>query len=68
MHRSEARELTSCAGCGAEIHASADRTYAVDAERSLCFACAVQRGGSFDALHDLWTEVPDLSGLADPDD
>ncbi|MBM4382800.1 MAG: hypothetical protein FJ091_05465 [Deltaproteobacteria bacterium] len=68
MHRSEARELGYCAECGAEVHSSRDRTYAVDAERSLCFACAVQRGGCFDERRDLWTHAPDLSGLSEPDE
>jgi hypothetical protein len=68
MHRSEMRELEYCTECGAEIHSSRDRTFALDSERSLCFACAVQRGGSFDAGHDVWTRAPDLSGLGEPEE
>jgi len=68
MHSSEARELDTCTECGAEIHTARDRSFALDSERSLCFACAVQRGGSFDALHDVWTHAPDLSGLSEPEE
>ena len=64
MDISEARELELCRECGAEVHASRDRTYALDAERVLCFACAVKRGGAYDERHDLWTAAPDLAGLA----
>lgn len=64
MHLSEARQLDTCAECGAELHASRDRAYAVDSERMLCFACAVRRGGSYDEFHDIWRAPPDLSGLA----
>ncbi|HEY8122323.1 MAG TPA: DUF4136 domain-containing protein [Myxococcota bacterium] len=67
MHRSEARELELCTACGAEVHAARDRTYALDAERVLCFACAVRRGGAYDEQHDLWRAAPDLTDLA-PDD
>ncbi len=63
MRRSEDYELDSCAACGGEVHVSRDRTYALDAERVLCFACAVQRGGSYDEQHDLWRETPDVADL-----
>jgi hypothetical protein len=64
MHRSEERELGFCADCGAEVHESRDRAYALDAHRLLCFACATRRGGAYDEQHDLWVDVPDLGGLA----
>ena len=63
MHRSEATELDFCAECGAELHVSRDRAYALDAERLLCFACATRRGGSYDEERDLWVEAPSLGGL-----
>lgn len=66
MHRSEELELESCAECGAEVHTARGRSYALDAERVLCFACALRRGGSYDDRHDTWTEAPDLAGLTPP--
>lgn len=63
MRRSEASEYEFCADCGAEVHVSRDRTYALDAARVLCFACAVKRGGAYDEQHDLWVESPDLADL-----
>lgn len=67
MHRSEASELDTCADCGAEVHVARDRTFAAPGDRVLCFACAERRGGSYDELHDVWTQAPDLSGLPTPD-
>jgi len=63
MHRSDESELDSCTECGAEVHASRDRSYALDAERALCFACAVRRGGVYDEHRDLWVDAPDLADL-----
>jgi hypothetical protein len=63
MHRSEANELERCAECGAELSVPRDRGYALDADRALCFACAVKRGGAYDEQRDLWVEAPDLAGL-----
>jgi hypothetical protein len=65
MHRSEQRELEFCSECGAEVHVSRDRAYAVDADRVLCFACATKRGGAYDEHRDLWVEAPDLAGLGE---
>jgi hypothetical protein len=63
VHRTEELELDVCAECGAEVHATRDRGYALDSERVLCFACAERRGGAYDELHDIWTAAPDLSDL-----
>jgi hypothetical protein len=62
MHRTEADVLESCAQCGAEIDASRDRAYGFRGG-SLCYACAMRRGGSYDELHDVWTQAPDVEGL-----
>ncbi len=64
MHASEAHQFEFCASCGAEVQIARDRGYALDAERVLCFPCAVQRGGSYDEHRDLWVEAPDLANLA----
>lgn len=63
MHRSETRELTSCADCGADVWPDRDRAYAFGPEACLCFDCAVRRGGSYDETHDRWLRPPDSRGL-----
>ncbi len=68
MHRSETLELASCAVCGAEIAPARDRAYAAGTDAFLCFACATQRGGTWDEAHDRWLEAPDTSGLPLRDD
>jgi hypothetical protein len=64
MHRSEADSLIHCSECGSEISLNLDRTYAVTEDEGMCFACAIQRGGVYDELHDSWTQPPTLSSLA----
>jgi hypothetical protein len=63
MHRSESDEMTLCLVCGAEISVAVDRTFAVTDDTAVCFACAVERGGRYDELHDTWTRAPELSGV-----
>jgi len=62
MHRDESDQLLSCADCGATVD-SRERIYGFGTDGVLCFACAERRGGSYDTLHDRWTEVPDLADL-----
>ena len=66
MHRSESDELLTCAGCGALVAAN-DRVYGLGADSLLCFSCAVGRGGVYDAVHDRWTQDPELSDVAEPE-
>jgi hypothetical protein len=63
VHRTEADELVHCLECGAEISLALDRTFALDDDVALCFACAIKRGGSYDAAHDTWSHAPNLRGL-----
>jgi hypothetical protein len=63
MHRSEIRDLRTCAECGAELTPGVDREYAFGSEAFLCYACAVRRGGVYDEAHDRWLEGADTSGL-----
>lgn len=66
MHREEAGEMLSCAGCGGPV-GTRERAYAFGAESTLCFRCGVERGGSYDAEADRWTRSPDVSDLAEPE-
>jgi hypothetical protein len=61
MHRSEADLLIHCSECGSEISLAVDRSYAVTEDEGMCFACAIERGGVYDELHDAWTQAPALS-------
>ncbi len=63
MHRSEARDLTRCAECGAEIFLEVDRTYPLTPEAALCFDCATRRGGAYDELDDRWVRPPEVADL-----
>ena len=66
MHRSESRELSSCALCGALVDAR-ERAFSFGSEGVLCFSCALERGGAYDAEHDRWTQSPDVSDLSEPE-
>ncbi len=63
MHRSETRELATCAECGAEIAPATERGFALAADAFLCFACAVRRGGRYDERLDRWEEPPAIGDL-----
>ncbi len=65
MHRSEADalSLTRCISCASEISFARDRAFAITDEDALCYACAIDRGGVYDELHDRWTKPADASGL-----
>ena len=65
MHRDESDELDSCANCGADIAAGPDRGYRYGNHGVICWSCAVERGGSYDADKDAWTTAPDVMDLPD---
>ena len=67
MHRSEARDIQRCWGCGAEVSEGADRVFTFGPDGILCFACASERGGVYDERHDHWDEAPNVGGLARPE-
>jgi len=63
MHRSEEQTLCRCADCGAEFAAGGQAGYSFDTSSTLCFECAMRRGGSYDADRDHWSVAPQLDGL-----
>lgn len=63
MHRSETHELVQCASCGAEIRPSIDRAYVITSRTSLCFDCALERGGRYDEQRDVWSTLPRADDL-----
>jgi len=58
-------ERESCASCGERIAPESEAGFAFGTGNVLCAACAIRRGGRYDAQRDVWDEAPDLSGLAD---
>ena len=59
----EEEQSTLCADCGQEVWLERERGYLLADERTLCFACAVARGGVYDEQHDHWVQSPDLEGF-----
>lgn len=64
MHRSEADEATHCEVCGATIWIGRGRSYCFGSDRALCWDCALERGGRYDADLDEWADPPNCSDLA----
>ena len=63
--RDEEAELSSvCADCGATIDLEDARTYAFGEQSSLCWSCAIRRGGSYSSDDEAWTTAPAISDLA----
>lgn len=54
-----------CVQCGAAVGSGAEPGYAFGVGNQLCWSCAAERGGSYDADRDVWERAPGLSGLAD---
>jgi len=63
VHRSETREYGTCSACGAEIDPGRERGYTFGADGLLCWACAIRRGGSWDAAHERWARPPRVDDL-----
>ena len=55
----------SCAQCGAAVDASSDRSFAFGAGNQLCWTCATERGGRYDAGREAWSVRPDVADLPD---
>jgi len=65
MEPGEFDSLDCCALCGEPIPVDSERSFAFGADNVLCWECAIERGGSYDAARDVWDCVPDLAGLSD---
>ncbi len=60
----EEREIASaCADCGELIEPGGARSYEFGEQSQLCWACAVRRGGSYDARHERWVKKPSTANL-----
>lgn len=57
------REIAcACADCGESIPGGV-RSYEFGEQSALCWACAVKRGGSYDAKRERWTTKPSTANL-----
>jgi hypothetical protein len=56
-------EAVPCCACGASLWPDVDRGFACSPDAYLCFQCAEERGGVYDAQEDRWVVPPDVSGL-----
>lgn len=65
MHRSESDQAVPCAVCARPVYPGADRGYEIGPTRSLCWQCAVDRGGAYDESSDRWTVAPNVGDLAE---
>lgn len=63
MHREEGDQLSRCLDCGAWISPGTDRAFAFGAGGILCWRCATERGGSYDADLDHWETEPGIEDL-----
>ena len=65
MHHQESDEQVRCASCGALIAPDTERGYGFGFDNYVCWECALQRGGVYDADQDRWRIVPDVQDLYD---
>lgn len=54
-----------CAQCGTPVALSSDRAFAFGIGNLLCWGCAMERGGRYDAELDRWTTSPDVADFPD---
>jgi hypothetical protein len=59
----EEREV--CALCGERLATETEGGFRFGTGNALCPACALARGGRYDARRDAWEVAPDLTGLPD---
>ena len=65
MEREEWENTQPCAHCGARATADAERGFAFGVGNLLCWSCAIERGGRYDAEHETWTVSPNVADLPD---
>ena len=63
MHREERESAEICAACDGSVSVGTERGFSFGLRNALCWSCAVQRGGRYDAERDTCTQLPDLTDL-----
>lgn len=64
MTNLDGETIDTCADCGVGLNVGRERGY-VAGERVICWACALERGGSFDSNKDRWTVAPRTDDLSE---
>lgn len=65
MEIEEWEDAGVCIVCGARVSEAAQDAFGFGTENVLCWECATERGGRYDAERDTWDVEPDLEGLVD---
>lgn len=65
MHSEEMDVQVRCVVCSREVDVDAEVVYAYGVGDVMCFECAVERGGAYDADEDRWVREPSTEGLPD---
>ena len=59
----EEAEVIPCMSCGAGVRVGERGFMEPGAQEVLCWNCAIQRGGQYDADQERWTVAPDLGDV-----
>jgi hypothetical protein len=65
MHRQEFDDVRECVLCHLEIAPKADRAFFYSPDAFLCWKCAIERDGVYDADLDTWVTPPNTNDLVD---
>ena len=60
----EEAEVIPCTGCGVGVRAGERGFVEPGAQEVLCWDCAIQRGGQYDAEREIWSIAPEVTDLA----
>jgi hypothetical protein len=66
--REEEEESAACADCGTVLNLDGARSFAFGEQSVLCWACAIRRGGRYDADSESWTAAPRVGDLEAAED
>ena len=65
MEREEWEGAGICARCGAAVSPGSERSFGFGVGNVLCWGCATELGGKYDAERETWSTSPDVTGLPD---
>ncbi|MBW2267416.1 MAG: hypothetical protein JRH16_02475 [Deltaproteobacteria bacterium] len=65
MEREDWESAQTCAQCGTSVAPGSGRGFEFGTGNLLCWNCAMERGGRYDAERDTWTVSPDVADLPD---
>ena len=65
MEREDWESTGVCAHCGTAVAPDSELGFGFGISNLLCWSCAIERGGRYDAELDEWTVAPDVTDLPD---